>query len=140
MPLDPLHLSEQARRGIVRRALLVGSVQAAAWIGVAFVAAQIGALSEKILKDFRAELPSISKTALRINHVLYDFWYLLLPVLLVLPLLHYAVASWTQRRSKTTLHCVWYVATWLAPALVLIFFLLAYLLPLLSLFSNLQGH
>jgi hypothetical protein len=71
---------------------------------------------------------------------LYDFWYLLLPLFLILPLLHYAVASWTQRRGAFTLRCIWYVSTWLTPALVLIFILLAYLLPLLSLFSNLQGH
>jgi hypothetical protein len=136
MPLDP----RQVHRGIILRAILVGVAQAAVWIGVGVAVIEVGTLCEKVLRDFKAELPSISKTAIGMNHLLYDFWYLLLPPLLVLPLLHYAVASWTDHRGEATLRSVWCVVTWLAPALVLIFFLLAYLLPIMRLFSSLQGR
>jgi hypothetical protein len=137
---DAAAVEKSSRRSIIRRAIAVGFAQAAVWIGIGIAVVQVGISCEKVLRDFRQDLPAISKTAFGLNHALYDHWYLLLPLVVIWPLLNYGVALATRFESGSTLRCVWYVLTWLAPALALVFFLLAYLIPFVSLFSNLQAH
>ena len=125
---------------IIRRAILVGSAQALVWIGVGAAMLSLGTRCEKILRDFKDPLPTMSRIVINLNHLLYDTWYMFLPLVLICPLLNYMIASKTKFESGSTLRCVWYVLTWLAPALVMISFLLAYLMPLVAVISGLQAN
>ncbi|HEV3416990.1 MAG TPA: hypothetical protein VG056_09265 [Pirellulales bacterium] len=137
---DAAAVEKSSGRSIIRRAIVVGSAQAAVWIGIGIAVVQVGNRCEKVLRDFKQDLLVMSKIAFGLNHVLYDYWYLLSPLVLIWPLLNYGVALATRFKSGPTLRCVWYVLTWLTPALALVFFLLAYLIPFVSLFSQLQAR
>lgn len=82
----------------------------------------------------------MSRFVINLNHTLYDFSYMFLPLALICPLLNYMIASKTKVDSGSTVRCVWYVFTWLAPALVMIYILLAYLVPLVELISGVQAN
>jgi type II secretory pathway component PulF len=91
---------------------------------------------QKMFADLGVEPPGMTMLLISLSYCLYHYWYV---ALLVVCLLNWGLASllWSSPEGAVARRA-WYVATWLVPAVLLGFVVVALLVPLLSLVSALS--
>lgn len=124
---DPQIRSTAFRQGILQAISLLAMCGALLYFGPKFY---------KVFKDFKTDLPSISKNVFYVFLLLQSYWPLALLFALVWPLVTFGVAAHSFSRSAEA-RTVWYAATWLVLVAALVIGIVAFLMPMLQLVQNL---
>jgi type II secretory pathway component PulF len=106
------------------------------WVVLGVVAMSLVPKYEKIFHDFGASLPGMTVFLFNFNHVLGHYWYLAVSPLLVWPFVNYSVVSLLSPGPEVVIpKWLWYFATWGVILLVVVFAVVAIVLPLIELFT-----
>ena len=122
----------------VRWAVIVAVGQGITWTALLAFLMFLEPGYEHILRDFRADLPSMTIAVFNLTHFLHDNWFLA-AVSLLLWMAVNGVVVWRLDRSQSTGGKIaWYVLTWLAAFSFLALANFALVIPLVSLFDSLR--
>jgi hypothetical protein len=119
----------------------VGLVQASTFVLFAVATEVAMPVFERIHRQFEANMPGVTTEVLHAAERPFRFWLLALPLVCLWPFVNYGVVSLllprvfrdvlAPRRDVATASRLWYIASWLAIALLVAFVLYALILPMI---------
>jgi len=113
-------------------AFAVGIAQSVVWVALGVVTLNVVPRFETIFRDFGVKLPDITIAVLTFGNFLAHYWYVALVPVLVWPFMNYVVVSLLSPRPEVVIpKSLWYMATWAAILLVVLFAVVALFLPLI---------
>jgi len=131
-------MDDSRRRHPILWAVIVAMSQGVVWTALFAFLAIFGPPYERLFHDFRLELPAVTRSFVSLTHFVYDYWYLVVVLVLLWMLVNGGVV-WLLDRSQSVIGKIgWYVVTWLAALAFLVFANLALVIPMANLVKTLQ--